>query len=109
MKIYVCCFKMSSKRHMGKGINVQIHLLPSFHCKGKPASRKLTGNEISFKHFLNKEANALAYFMSSDQSNRQKPHGLALPFTGSIAADLAFMDADDKCKQPRNGTQGERL
>ena len=49
------------------------------------------------------------HFMSSDQSNRQKAHGLALPFTGSLAADLAFMDADDKCKEPRNGSQGDRL
>lgn len=27
----------------------------------------------------------------------------------SIAATPAFMDADDKCKQYRNGSQGDRL
>ena len=27
----------------------------------------------------------------------------------SVAATLAFMDADDKCKQHRNGSQGARL
>ena len=85
-------------------------LISCLFVKIRGGQRKTIGTAVRRLNAL-PELNLLPvfHFMSSDQSNRQKPHGLALPFTGSIAADLAFMDADDKCKQPRNGTQGERL